>query len=309
MLPKSYLDIKNGIKTFCHKNRSSLTMEDYLKKLKEYKNQQGFSLLELVVAVGVILVLTVGGLLAYNGITDNARQSSVQRAADEVYGNAMARYTGAVEGNPSEADVDWKASASKDNQINVETKDLGNGKYQVTASYGEDEEYKTVRTTPETGNAPIPGDENTPPENGNDFDFLDNPSKLPDGIDEAPDFESRLRLYAEEVSRRNVLFVDFQVERGELIQDELLDKWNTATYGSFSGVCFEDPDFGTMCVLPVRTQINGNITIHYAVIAYGVEDGQMYYLVNEANRDQIDNNDREMFEELGARPFTGTNPA
>lgn len=56
-----------------------------LNKKKKSFDEQGFSLLELVVAVGVLLVLTVGGLLAYSSITDNARQASVNNLADEIY--------------------------------------------------------------------------------------------------------------------------------------------------------------------------------------------------------------------------------
>lgn len=63
-------------------------MKKFLKTFKN-GNQEGFSLLELVIGVGIMLVLTVGGLLAYNGITANARQASVQRAASEIYDNAV----------------------------------------------------------------------------------------------------------------------------------------------------------------------------------------------------------------------------
>jgi len=43
----------------------------------------GFSLLELVVAVGILLVLTVGGLVAYNGIVENARQAEMSQLNNE----------------------------------------------------------------------------------------------------------------------------------------------------------------------------------------------------------------------------------
>lgn len=61
-------------------------VENYLKQV----NDDGFSLLELVVAVGILLILTVGGLLAYNGLTRNARVAAVQSAADEVLTGAVA---------------------------------------------------------------------------------------------------------------------------------------------------------------------------------------------------------------------------
>lgn len=48
------------------------------------KNENGFSLIELVVAIAILLVLSVGGLLGYSAITDNARTSSASSAASEV---------------------------------------------------------------------------------------------------------------------------------------------------------------------------------------------------------------------------------
>lgn len=48
------------------------------------ENENGFSLLELVVAIGILLILTVGGLLGYAAITDNARDAAVNSAASEV---------------------------------------------------------------------------------------------------------------------------------------------------------------------------------------------------------------------------------
>jgi len=63
----------------------SLKRITQLNTKKKSFHEDGFSLLELVVAVGILLVLTVGGLLAYNGITNNARQASVNNIADEIY--------------------------------------------------------------------------------------------------------------------------------------------------------------------------------------------------------------------------------
>jgi len=47
-------------------------------------DENGFSLLELVVAIGILLVLTVGGLIGYSAITDNARSAAASSAASEV---------------------------------------------------------------------------------------------------------------------------------------------------------------------------------------------------------------------------------
>lgn len=56
---------------------------------KDYKNDtkkgdKGFSLLELTIGIGILLVLTAGGLLGYNGIMNNARKAAVESAATDV---------------------------------------------------------------------------------------------------------------------------------------------------------------------------------------------------------------------------------
>lgn len=59
-----------------------MTNKDYINTIK--KGVEGFSLLELVIGVGIILVLTAGGLLSYNGIMNNARKAAVESAATDV---------------------------------------------------------------------------------------------------------------------------------------------------------------------------------------------------------------------------------
>lgn len=55
------------------------------------KNENGFSLLELVVAIGILLVLTVGGLIGYAQITDNARGAAQESAASEIATEVMVK--------------------------------------------------------------------------------------------------------------------------------------------------------------------------------------------------------------------------
>lgn len=70
----------------------NVSLFEKLKIFKKNYNDNGFSLLELVVAVGILLVLTVGGLLAYNGITKNARQAALDNAVAEIYTAGMANW-------------------------------------------------------------------------------------------------------------------------------------------------------------------------------------------------------------------------
>lgn len=91
-----------------------------LKQKNLQVNEDGFSLLELVVAVGILLILTVGGLLAYNGITDNARKAAVDKAASEVLTGAIAYDTDTNPGQDYEDAVkEWNDSSKKDKNNNA----------------------------------------------------------------------------------------------------------------------------------------------------------------------------------------------
>lgn len=85
----------------------------------ELSNEDGFSLLELVVAIGIILVLTVGGLIGYSQITDNARKAAVESAASAVMTAALVELSTndfTVEKVEAVADK-WNESASDDSII------------------------------------------------------------------------------------------------------------------------------------------------------------------------------------------------
>lgn len=107
------------------------------------KNNDGFSLLELVVAVGILLVLTVGGLLAYNGITDNARDAAVESAASEVYTAAVA-FEASGKMTPEIA-----AQTAEKNWMDTRTgEDIS-----VDATWAEDADTPTVTATHTSGNS------------------------------------------------------------------------------------------------------------------------------------------------------------
>jgi cytoskeletal protein RodZ len=59
-------------------------------KYRAYLKDKGFSMLEAVVVVGVLLALAVGGFIAYGQITENAKKASVETAASSVYTAALA---------------------------------------------------------------------------------------------------------------------------------------------------------------------------------------------------------------------------
>lgn len=106
---------------------------DYLKQ----KGEGGFSLLELVVGVGVVLVLTVGGVLGYNGITDQARQAAVEKAAAENYTHA---YGKKVKGeDPKEVEVEYNATA-EDVSITVDEVEPGALRVRALHAHGQEAE-------------------------------------------------------------------------------------------------------------------------------------------------------------------------
>lgn len=97
-------------------------MERIMERLVEKKSDDsGFSLLELVIAIGIILVLTVGGLIGYGAIQDNAKRAATEAAASEVATAAMAYDTDGTQ--PVQAAVDdWNNSAKKGGIIVVDAK-------------------------------------------------------------------------------------------------------------------------------------------------------------------------------------------
>ena len=107
-----------------------------MNKFNEFKkarelNEDGFSLIELVVAVGILAVLSVVGLIAYSGITENAREQAVNAAASEVY-TAVVAYESGDAGKDRETVInEYKASSEK---IVVEDTTEEGGELEITAT-------------------------------------------------------------------------------------------------------------------------------------------------------------------------------
>lgn len=99
------------------------------------RQEEGFSLIELAVAVGILAILAILGVIGYRGLTDNSRKTSVEAAAAEVFTSALARD---VDGNsktdPLTADDEWMSSAGEGSQIHVEVK-KDSGAIKVSAWY------------------------------------------------------------------------------------------------------------------------------------------------------------------------------
>jgi len=63
-------------------------MRNFIDSLKARKaaseNESGFSLIDVVVTVAIIVALSVGGFVAYSGIVDSAKAAATVSAADQV---------------------------------------------------------------------------------------------------------------------------------------------------------------------------------------------------------------------------------
>ena len=76
------------------------------------KEEGGFSLIDVVVTVAIIVALSVGGFIAYNGIVDNAKQASLDGAADQVYTAAIVSLNDAsTTTNPDQVADDYERSS------------------------------------------------------------------------------------------------------------------------------------------------------------------------------------------------------
>lgn len=101
--------------------------------------EDGFSLIELVVAIAVILVLTVGGLIGFGKHQANARLAMVEAAAQQTAKGALAYETGGT-GSAEDAVEAYNGSAKTDSvKVSLDRRD--NGCMRFVATYtGHDEE-------------------------------------------------------------------------------------------------------------------------------------------------------------------------
>ena len=59
-------------------------------RVENRKSEKGFSLIDVVVTVAIVVALSVGGFFAYTGLVHNAKQGAVDFAASNVYKSAVA---------------------------------------------------------------------------------------------------------------------------------------------------------------------------------------------------------------------------
>jgi alpha-tubulin suppressor-like RCC1 family protein/type II secretory pathway pseudopilin PulG len=120
--PRRVCDIKHflifGCNTKSNKvvvvNQSSVKARPFVHRFTKFRLETGFSMLEAVVVVGVLLALAVGGFFAYGPITENAKRAKVKSAASEVHtGVLVASMDGDANTEPQGVIDTWNASTGK----------------------------------------------------------------------------------------------------------------------------------------------------------------------------------------------------
>lgn len=111
---------------------------EFVKARKEAKGDEGFSLIELVVAVGILAILSVTGVVAYSQITKNARETATTSAAAEVFTAAVAYENDNDTATTAKTAMDeWNGAAGATSQLKITASsvDKATGALTVTATH------------------------------------------------------------------------------------------------------------------------------------------------------------------------------
>lgn len=127
-------------------------VQNLLERMQARKNElaeeDGFTLMEVVLTVAIVLILSIGGFLAYNGIQDNARESTAQSVATQLVTGIVAADATEVTTADREAAaaeviaeyeneaVEYNITAS-DSGIEVKTQHTGGGEPQTASAPGD----------------------------------------------------------------------------------------------------------------------------------------------------------------------------
>lgn len=95
-------------------SKSSIKARPFFRRFIKHRLETGFSMLEAVVVVAVLLALAVSGFIAYGAITDNAKKAEVKSSASEVYTAVVsANIDGDSSTKPQDVVDKWNASTDK----------------------------------------------------------------------------------------------------------------------------------------------------------------------------------------------------
>jgi len=99
------------------------------------KEEGGFSLIDVVVTVAIIVALSVGGFIAYSGLVQNAKTAATEAAADQVYTASLVATNDGGIGDIAKVQADYNAS-SKDIKVAIVANADGTPKVTATHSNG-----------------------------------------------------------------------------------------------------------------------------------------------------------------------------
>lgn len=110
-----------------------LKVRQIIHRSKSFKMETGFSMLEAVVVVGVLLALAVSGFLSYGPIIDNAKKAKVKSAASEIHtGVLVASMDSDTNTKPQDVIDAWNGSTD---QIFVEILKPAAGEISANGDY------------------------------------------------------------------------------------------------------------------------------------------------------------------------------
>lgn len=123
-------------------------------------NEDGLSILELVVAMGIILIITGSSIGVYNGINSNAKHASVEKAASDVLRAAMLFESDGMDDTNAQGAVDqWMKSqkGGEDGPIKVEIIPDEDGEIVIKAGYVDGSNISVSRSVNPNGSTCIDG--------------------------------------------------------------------------------------------------------------------------------------------------------
>lgn len=224
------------------------------KTYRNLKGEQGFSLIELVIAVGILAILAVVGVVAYGKLTNQARQTAVDTAAATVLKGALANKASETK-SPKDAETEWMNSRG-DDKIEVEVI--------------EKSECLTVEArSPFWGNTSTKSAGKNCPTNPG---ASDNGGYTPPVSDNGGDESNS--------STNHRLLIDARVIRPEFANHmgNIIIEHNGNDIHTKSVMLDEDGRTSYEYMIPVRTSGSGWIPDDYRVKFVNLENDQMFYV-------------------------------